>query len=219
MIRVQCDRCENELIFPDSRAGEKVECPECGDVNRLPARASVGAAEPGVTGVTRAPDDRASARGLPADAGPEMRVLLVHPSLVRSKPIVSGALLLAPIALATALLIWIPAEHRPLWLLVAPAMVAWPILLAWWLSVRWSASIEITNKRTVLRRGVLRRSSSEVLHDHVRNIEIDQSFADRVCRVGKIGISSSGQDGIEVAVDRIPNPRGLREIIDLYRPL
>ena len=38
-------------------------------------------------------------------------------------------------------------------------------------------------------------------------------------RVGRIGISSSGQDGIELQVNHLKNPDYLREVIDLYRPL
>ncbi len=102
---------------------------------------------------------------------------------------------------------------------MALPLVGWTALAVWVMFSRLTYSLEVTNKRTVLRHGLLSRSSSEVLHDHVRNIEIDQTFMQRIMRVGKIGVSSSGQDGIEVQMDRIPNPRKIREIIDLYRPM
>ncbi len=221
VITIRCDRCEKRLTFDDSFAGEKVECPHCGDVNRLPtpdAQGDIGA--PGSRGPAAPAADRASAAGLPPDDGPEVRVLLVRPSLLRSKPIVSAILAILPLGVSILLYATLPADARaPGWLLTAIPAAGWTTLGVWALLVRLSSSLEITNKRTVLREGFLSRSSSEVLHDHVRNIEVSQSFADRCLRVGRMGISSSGQDGIEVEMSRVPNPRRVREIIDLYRPL
>lgn len=224
MITIRCDRCEERLTFDDSFAGEKVECPHCGDVNRLPSRVSEDA-RPAPGSENRATTesanpDRAAAAGLPPDHGPEVRVLLVRPSLIRSKPIVSAILALAPLGVSILLYAMLPADAlAPGWMLAAIPLAGWATLGVWAMFVRLSSSLEVTNKRTVLRDGFLSRSSSEVLHDHVRNIEVYQSFADRCMRVGRMGISSSGQDGIEVELARVPNPRRVREIIDLYRPL
>ncbi|RMH26808.1 MAG: hypothetical protein D6693_06490 [Planctomycetota bacterium] len=222
MITVRCDRCEEPLTFDDSFAGEKVECPHCGDVNRLPDPAETRPTDaPG-----RAPEpadaprpDRAARAGLPPDDGPESVVAIVRPSLVRSRPLVSALLALAPLALAVTLAVTIPADKRPWAVILALPAAGWAALFMWATVVRLSSSLKVTNKRTVLREGLLSRSTSEVLHDHVRNIEVDQSFLDRCLRVGRVGISSSGQDGVEVQMARVPNPRRLREIIDLYRPL
>lgn len=216
MIHIHCDKCERELAFDDSQAGEKVECPHCGDVNRLPAAPKPAAK---ANGNRSAVQDRATAQGLPPDSGPEVRVTVIRPSLIRSKPIVSALLALGPVALSITLLFVVSADRRPMWLMVWPPIAGWVVLGVWAIFVRLSACLIISNKRTVLRHGMLSRSTSEVLHDHVRNIEIDQSLTNRLCRVGTIGISSSGQDGIEVQIGRMPNPRRLREIIDLYRPL
>ncbi len=221
VITIRCDRCEERLTFDDSFAGEKVECPHCGDVNRLPKPAGPGVnVAPGSASLAAPAPDRAVAAGMPPDDGPEVRVLLVRPSLLRSKPIVSAVLGIVPLGVSILLYSTLPADARaPGWLLAAIPLAGWTALGVWVAFVRLSSSLEITNKRTVLREGFLSRSSSEVLHDHVRNIEVSQSFADRCLRVGRMGISSSGQDGIEVEMSRLPNPRRVREIIDLYRPL
>ena len=79
--------------------------------------------------------------------------------------------------------------------------------------------LEISNKRTVRKEGIVRRNSSEVLHDHVRNVEIRQSFLQRLTNVGYLGISSSGQDGIEIEVRDLPKPYELKSLIDAYRNL
>lgn len=213
MINVSCDRCEAELSFEDKFAGQKVACPHCGDINRLPERAEFQAPD------QPKPMDRAAAKGLPPDDGPETSVMTVRPSLTRSRPVVSALFLFGPLALSIALWVSISSDKRPVWVILALPIIGWLILAGWAMVMRISTSLKVTNKRTVLNRGLLSRSTSEVLHDHVRNIEIDQSFMDRIFRVGKIGISSSGQDGIEVQCDHIPDPRKMKEIIDLYRPL
>ena len=82
-----------------------------------------------------------------------------------------------------------------------------------------SAALDITNKRSTEVRGLFSKATSEVLHDNIRNIQIAQSFWQRIWRVGTIGISSAGQDGVEIQVQDIPNPNKIREVIDLYRPI
>jgi phage FluMu protein Com len=79
--------------------------------------------------------------------------------------------------------------------------------------------IHVTNKRTVLRQGLLSKRTTEVLHDHVRNIQVSQSFVNRMFDVGTLGISSSGQEGIEIVARNIPHPEEVKRTIDLYRPM
>ena len=79
--------------------------------------------------------------------------------------------------------------------------------------------IHVTNKRTTLRRGLLSKSTTEVLHDHVRNIQIRQSFLNRVFDVGTVGISSAGQEGVEIIAQDIPHPERVKRTIDSYRPM
>jgi hypothetical protein len=79
--------------------------------------------------------------------------------------------------------------------------------------------IHITNKRTVLRQGLLSKRTTEVLHDHVRNIQVSQSFLNRVFDVGTLGISSSAQAGVEIIARHIPHPEEVKKTIDYYRPM
>jgi hypothetical protein len=65
--------------------------------------------------------------------------------------------------------------------------------------------------------GRRRKFTNEVLHSHVRNIQINQSVFQRLMHVGSIGISTSGQAGIEIFIRGIPNPYDLKNVIDQYR--
>ena len=78
-------------------------------------------------------------------------------------------------------------------------------------------ALEVTTKRTILYRGLFSKASSEVMHSEISNFQIKQSFLNRVFRVGTIGISSSGQEGIEIVAPDIPTPYRVRELIDSHR--
>jgi len=172
-----------------------------------------------------APTDRAAAAGLPPDSGPEVRVLRLRPAIARGRPVafllvVLGLLLAAAGALYVAIDGGKVLFGDTFWLVVCGLVGVGGLvtLFVWWLGTL-SASLEVTNKRTVERRGLFSRATSEVLHDNIRNIKVDQTFMDRICNVGTIGISSSGTEGIEVTMKNLRNPHGVREIIDKYRPL
>lgn len=234
MINITCDNCDKPLAVADELAGTKYPCPECGDINRVPAKK---AAEPKpepkpkeankvVERVEEDPTpgtktiDKAAAAGFPPDHGPETRVIKVRRGWARTRP---GRFTLSVLVLLVCItgLIWVPLADRTQWwnaLFVPGAMVPFALLSWWWID-RYSASLVITTKRTTMHTGFFRRSTSEVVHDNIRNVQVDQTFWQRLWRVGKLGISSSGQDGVEVQVNHLPNPDKLREIIDLYRPL
>ena len=47
MITKPCDRCERIIEVEDNRAGTKVECPFCHDMNIMPGVKPTPAADPG----------------------------------------------------------------------------------------------------------------------------------------------------------------------------
>lgn len=169
---------------------------------------------------TRAPD-RAEQAGYPPDHGPEQKVLRVRRSWIRARPF---AFTLAVVFLIAGL---VGVVHFK-WFAQTYQWVLWPALIVavgsfatlgyWWI-MRLASSLEITNKRSIQRTGLLSKSTSEVLHDSIRNVTLDQSVAERIFKVGTLGIASAGQDGIEIQCKDVPDPEKIRKIIDLYRPL
>lgn len=219
MIRKRCDNCDRMIEVEDEYGGQKVACGACGDINVMP--------EPPAD-ASRAParvepvEDRAVKMGLPPDSGPEQKVLLVRQAMARARPLLFSAHLL--VIAAGAVGIWWgldgtgPGRTPALVAGVAGAVVALGSLAVWKLKTV-SVALEITNKRSVLRKGLFSRATSEVVHDNIRNVQVSQSFWQRLWRVGSLGLSSSGQDGIEIEIADIPGPHRIREIIDAYRPL
>lgn len=90
------------------------------------------------------------------------------------------------------------------------------ILLVWWLGCYYT-TLTVTTKRTILRKGILSRHTNDVWHRDVRNVQLSQSFGQRIFGVGRIGISSAGQSGVEIDVSGIPGPIRVKELIDAHR--
>ncbi len=209
MIKIACDNCELVFEVEPAEAGGKASCPECGDVNRVPAMAPTG---------------HAAARPATPHAGrtPEREICVVRPAMFRAHPL-RGALLVMLLVAGGVLAVWSAVvETVPSWLawpglaMIAGAVGWW---LVWYLTVHLWIKLRISNKRTVRRQGIIHRHTSEVLHDHVRNVEIKQSFVQRMFDVGYLGISSSGQDGIEIEILDIPDPYTVKALIDEYRDM
>jgi hypothetical protein len=85
-------------------------------------------------------------------------------------------------------------------------------LFLWWLDIQ-GTTLTITNLRTILRRGIFSKFTSDILHQDVRNVQVQQSFFQRITGVGDVGISSSAQSTIEIEVSGIPSPENVRELI------
>ena len=86
------------------------------------------------------------------------------------------------------------------------------VLFVWWIRNVF-VTLKVTNNRTILQRGLINRSVSEVQHDDVRNIRLDQSFPERIFGVGTIGISSAGQSNVEIVAENMPRPARIIELI------
>jgi uncharacterized membrane protein YdbT with pleckstrin-like domain len=92
------------------------------------------------------------------------------------------------------------------------------LLLIWWIQ-NLSTRLTVTTEQTTLRRGILSKYTNDVFHSNVRNIQVRQTFFQRLFDVGWIGISSSGQAGLEIEVNGIPHPEKVKQIIDDHRDI
>ena len=90
------------------------------------------------------------------------------------------------------------------------------LLLVWWIQVL-GTKLTVTNEQTTLRRGILSKFTNDVFHSNVRNIQVRQSFFQRLFNVGWIGMSSAGQSGLEIEVNGIFDPDKVKELIDDHR--
>jgi hypothetical protein len=211
VIDIVCDNCEKPFEVDPVEAGGKVACPRCGDMNRVPEKASEPAAR----------DEPAAAPAAPLPSG-ERSIMVVRPGMFRARPIRYIFIVLAFLG-GIVLAIGSRSSDRiwP-WLLWPGLVVSLLALLwfaQWWTTTHWWVKLTISNKRTIRHEGIVRRHTTEVLHDHVRSVDINQTFLQRILRVGSIGIDSAGQDEIEIEVADIPNPYQVKAVIDKHRKM
>lgn len=101
-------------------------------------------------------------------------------------------------------------------LLLCPLGIGLIIMFIWWLNCKAERLI-VGSESVELQLGILSKHQNEVFYSDVRNIQISQSLCDRIFNVGRIGISSSGQDGIEIEIGGIYNPDAIRDFIYAHR--
>lgn len=119
-------------------------------------------------------------------------------------------------------------RNRPVWfcIWVTAFVIGWSQKTTWWIAILagivlsiWylrclMSTFTVTNKRTTLRTGILSKAINEVWHADVRNVQLSQSFMQRIFGVGTIGISSSGQSGVELTISGIGQPYKAKQVID-----
>jgi uncharacterized membrane protein YdbT with pleckstrin-like domain len=90
------------------------------------------------------------------------------------------------------------------------------ILLVWWLRSK-ATLLTVTDERTILRKGILSKSVNEVWHRDVRNVQLKQTFVQRIFDTGMLEISSAGQADVEIRIVGIRDPDGVKDIIDAHK--
>ena len=111
-------------------------------------------------------------------------------------------------------------RNQPVWFVITALLclvvVGLFIFASWYLKCK-GTTLTVTNDRTTCRRGILSKSVTEVWHRDIRNVQLDQTFFQRIFDVGTIGISSAGQADLEISVSGIPRPEQVKDLIDQYR--
>jgi len=109
-----------------------------------------------------------------------------------------------------------PAMFRSHPILFILAVITIIPAIIWYLRSR-STTLIVTDDQTTLLKGLLSKHTNDVFHENVRNIQVKQSFFQRIMGVGYVGISSAGQSGVEIEVDGLPDPEKVKRIIDDHR--
>lgn len=86
------------------------------------------------------------------------------------------------------------------------------ILLFWWLST-YSRELVITKNRARRRSGILSNQTSELEHRDIKNVQVEQGIIQNLTGCGTVRLSSAGQSGMEIEVNSIEDPEGIRDLI------
>lgn len=174
-------------------------------------------------------DEKAADQDRMAVEQEERTLVKVHPVVFRARPFAS--LIIIVVGLAAVVLIVMSLAGMSLagysldeTMKLGPAsLLVWVCaitllliagMVGYWMLLSKFTTLTVTDDRTIYQEGIVSRETSEVQHDDVRNIQLDQTFFQRILNVGDVGISSSGQDDLEVVAKRLPHPK---RIIDCIR--
>ena len=97
-------------------------------------------------------------------------------------------------------------------LLVALFGIGILLIMVWYIFTLID-KIQVTEKKIIWTHGLLSKNYVEVSIDHIRTINIYQSFIQRICDAGNIEIYSAG-DEPEVYLKGLPFPNKLKNIIE-----
>lgn len=208
-LTYRCPYCQTTITVAEDMVGRTMVCPET-ECQR-PIELEVRPAR--LVASTDGPPADAEHEVSAVDIDDEHEIEQLHPAMFRTHPLRFVALTAAVIAAATGA-VWLAVERR--WVLSGLATLAFAAglggFLVWWLRVV-STTLTVTSKRLILRRGILAKATTEVRHEDVRNLQVDQSFLQRLLGVGDLYVSSAGQDGIEINAFGIPRPDEVTAII------
>ena len=112
-------------------------------------------------------------------------------------------------------------HNYPISLILCPLLIlifaiSLIILLRWWLTCK-DIQLEITNKRTTLRTGLLAKNTIELRHKDIRSVVVRQSFIQRIFGVGIIELSSAAEADFEIAVSGLRDPQRVAEMIQQHQ--
>lgn len=221
VLSTTCPYCSHDVASTIEHLDSPIVCPECNKPFEMEMPTAV------VTSVREVDDRSVSNQHLAGD--PRERTLAkVHPVVFRARPVASlvlgAVVLIAVVGLimsvtGMAIAGYSFGETTTLgpasvmtWVCAITLLVVAGVVGYWTLLSRFT-TLTVTDDRTIYQRGIISRETSEVQHDDVRNIQLDQTFMQRLLKVGRIGISSSGQDDLEVVADRLSHPNRIIELI------
>lgn len=223
LLKNQCPHCERVAEVDAYRVGEVITCPNegCGKAFRI----AVPAGRPAQRGASARRIDRDD--GSLSPTSDETLLFKTHPAFVRPRLFKALGVAIGGIGGCVALGLWANARWEigavdpdwataPEWLLLSlGCLLAGGALMMffWWWVLSLFTTVTVTNKRTTFQEGIVSRKTSEVQHDDVRNIQIDQNILERLLGIGDIAISSSGQDDMEIQAKGIPSPDRLAKVI------
>ncbi|HKE52632.1 MAG TPA: PH domain-containing protein [Actinomycetes bacterium] len=102
---------------------------------------------------------------------------------------------------------WLALVIAGVWLIIVARWVLWPI------AVWYFTTYVITNKRLIIRTGVLSRSGHDVPHNRINDVAFSHTFWERLLGCGTLVVESAGERG-QLTLHDIPRVEEVQR--DLY---
>lgn len=94
------------------------------------------------------------------------------------------------------------------WLLI-------PLAIALWKQA--SLTLRVYRDRVALETGLLAKRVVELAISEINTVEINQTFFQRLCRIGDIKMATSGVEGYELVARGLPQPQRINEVVSAQR--
>jgi membrane protein YdbS with pleckstrin-like domain len=152
----------------------------------------------------------------------ERELFKIHPSFFRNDPIEFSSLLFFGVVGWIVVLVglFVSRNFDPYYIVsligLILALICGLRFLLVWLRYRRVALI-VTDKRTILRFGLLSRYLKEIRHSDVRMLVVKQGFLQRLLGVGQLDVASAASDETDIRIAAIPNPDRIKQTIDSLR--
>jgi uncharacterized membrane protein YdbT with pleckstrin-like domain len=105
-------------------------------------------------------------------------------------------------------------EVKPGWVAIAAIAALLVLLLVGWLK-RIATDYMITDRRLVIRRGILSRHIDQTRVDRVQNVTSSQSFLQRILRVGTVDFDTASNEPTNTFAFRgVSDPQGVVRKVD-----
>ena len=114
-------------------------------------------------------------------------------------------------ALVIALVVWLVTGA--FWGVVVGLVLIAAVVVAG-LVKRTATDYMVTNQRLYIRRGILSKKVQQTRIDRVQNVNTDQSFRERVLRVGTVDFDTAGTDDSEFRFVGISDPVKVAAAVD-----
>ena len=235
VVRFACPQCDRRLKAPARMIGKHIDCPNCGTRTKVARRRRKPALEPvsesvfetvkaNPTPLGNDSDPFVNATESPAPWESSDTALDSQPTTWTAKP---SILAMHPFGVPACVFFGLAlviggfrvlgndriqdAEVKSVVFFVPAAFMF--ISVAFWLLQCVTTELTISGDRIDFQSGVLSRFSSELRIADVRNIQVSQGIVQRILGAGTIGISSSGQAGIEILMPGLFKPDSIVKMI------
>lgn len=201
-LQYRCPSCDASISVATSMVGDEVDCPNCS----TPFLAAAPKAKPQYDHG----DDVEAEYSIDKPTDDESEVAVAHPAMFRKHPLQFIGLMI--LLVASLYYSFMAATWAGVYISLGVVLIIAGYFGYWWLEII-ATKLTVTNKRTTLRHGIIAKTTSEVQHDDIRNLQIHQNALERILGIGDIAISSSGQDDLEVYAYAIPKPNKVAELV------
>ncbi len=137
-----------------------------------------------------------------------------RPAIFRNHPLI---FLISLTLILGSLTLWLTVDGWKTAIAIPLILFGGLILLVQWLR-KIGTTLTITDKRTILRKGIFSKYTTEIFHSNVRNIQLSQNLFQRIVGIGDMEIASAANVvGAEIVITGVTDPEKVRQLINEHR--